>query len=399
MNMQQVARGWFVYDLTNSATDLAWVTMSFMAPQILLSLPGGIVADRMSKRRVIWVTQLMNGIATLALALIILAGIAEFSDFIIFGLINGAILALSFPARHAMVPSVLPRHLVFAGIALSSSAMNSARVMAPVFAGFLIALIAGGNKQSSFGVGIVFVVIAILYLFAVVMTLTISTPGDTHDNYTEKHPIQEIRDGFSYVWRHPTVFGLTLISILPFLFGFPLNTLLPAFNEDVLLGGPDDLGLLLSAMGIGAILGTIMLATTSDMKYKGVWLVASTIAWGIGVVSFGQLSVLVWSALALAAVGWISSWNTAMNRALLQQTVRPEMFGRVMSIEMMSHGLMPLGVLPISMLADEIGVDHAISISGLLLIASVFAIYLASPTIRHLMKPSPVIEAEEQHER
>ena len=391
MNMQQVARGWFVYDLTNSATDLAWVTMSFMLPQIFMALPGGVVADRLPKRRILWTSQFLNGSATLFLAVIILAGRAEFSDFIVFGIINGSILALSFPARHAMVPSVLPSPLVFAGIALSSSAMNFARVLAPVFAGFLIALIAAGDKNSALGVGTVYVVIALLYFVAVCMTLLIATPGDTHDNYEQKHPIQEIKDGFSYVWRHPTVFGLTLISILPFLFGFPLNTLLPAFNEDVLLGGPDDLGFLLSAMGIGAILGSLMLATTADMRYKGVWLVVSTIAWGIGVVLFGQLSALIWSALALACVGWLSSWNTAMNRALLQQNVRPEMFGRVMSIEMMSHGLMPLGVLPIGLLADTIGVAHAISISGVFLIVSVFITYASSPTIRHLMKPSQII--------
>ena len=396
MNMQQVARGWFVYDLTNSATDLAWVTMSFMVPQILLALPGGVVADRLSKRRVLWTSQLLNGMATFVMAVIILTGRAEFLDFIVFGVINGSILAVSFPARHAMVPSVLPPPLVFTGIALSSSAMNFARVLAPVLAGFLIAIIAGGDKNSTLGVGIVYIVIGLLYIFAVGLTMTISVPGETHDKYVQKHPIQEIRDGFYYVWRHPTVFGLTLLSILPFLFGYPLNTLLPAFNEDVLLGGPDDLGLLLSGMGIGAILGSLILASTADMRDKGLWLVASTIVWGVGVILFGQLSVLFWATLALALVGLLSSWNTAMNRALLQQNVRPEMFGRVMSIEMMSHGLMPLGVLPVALLADTIGVAHAISLSGLLLVASVFLVYVASPTIRHLMKPSPVMNAQEQ---
>ena len=391
MNMQQVARGWFVYDLTSSAMDLAWVTMSFMLPQILLSLPGGVVADRTSKRRILWLSQALNGIATLLLAIIVLTGNAEFSHFIIFGVINGSILAVSFPARHAMVPSVLPPNLIFIGIALSSSAMNIARVLAPTFAGFLIAIIAGGDKNSTLGVGSVFLVIAGLYFLAVASSLAISVSGATHEKYEPKHPLQEVRDGFYYVWRHPSVFGLTLLSILPFLFGYPLNTLLPAFSEDVLLGGPEDLGFLLSAMGIGAIAGSVTLATSGDMQRKGRWLVFSTIGWGVAVICFGQLNGLFWSAAAIACVGWLSSWNTAMNRGLLQQKVRPEMFGRVMSIEMMSHGLMPLGVLPIGFLADQIGVAHAVSISGVLLIASVFVTYATSPTIRHLMNQKTVV--------
>lgn len=387
MNMQMVARGWFVYDLTSSALDLAWVTMSFMLPQIFLALPGGVIADRTPKRVIIFWSQLLNFGAALVMSVLILAGKIEFYHFIVLGIFSGSILAISFPARHAMIPDVLRQSLVFSGIALNTSGMNFARVFAPALAGYLIFWIAQGDTTSAIGVGVVYIVITVLYLIASLFTLLVSVRGEPHDRYEQKHPLRDIQEGLAFVGRHPSVFALVLISILPFLFAFPLNTFLPAFNEEILNGGPDDLGVLLSVLGIGSIIGSLMLAMQGSLSRKGFWLVVTTFGWGVAVVVFGISKNLLLAAAVIGFVGWFSSWNGAMNRALTQAKTRPEILSRVLSIDMMSHGLMPLGLIPIGFIADYAGVDIAITVSGLLFIASVAILYLSTPTVRHLMKP------------
>ena len=175
---------------------------------------------------------------------------------------------------------------------------------------------------------------------------------------------------------------------MPFLFGFPLNTLLPAFNEDILNGGPKSLGILISAMGSGAILGSLVLAVSNDMDNKGRWLFVSTIAWGIGALIFGFLTNMLAAIVIVVVIGALSSWNMAMNRGMLQKNVQPQMFGLVMSIDMMSHGFMPFGVVPVGIVADVYGVDVAISFSGALLTISLGVLYFSTRTVKHLVKPA-----------
>ena len=175
---------------------------------------------------------------------------------------------------------------------------------------------------------------------------------------------------------------------MPFLFGFPLNTLLPAFNESVLGGGPDNLGILISAMGLGAILGSVLLAVSNGLDNKGRWLFVSTVLWGAAVVLFGLVTSFHFAVAVIGLVGALSSWNMAMNRGVLQKKVRPAMFGRVMSIDMMSHGLMPLGLVPVGIVADAFTVNIAIAFSGAMLLVSLLALYLSTRTLRHLMKPA-----------
>lgn len=164
MNMQIIARGWLVYALTSSATDLAWVTLSFMLPSVVFSLYGGVLADRLPKRGVIIIAQSMNCVATLLMALIIFRGEVSFWDFIWFGFFNGSVLALSMPARQAFVPELIPEKLIFTAMALNTTGWNLSRIIGPAFAGLLIAFLADGDKTSTYGVGIVYLVIAFILL-------------------------------------------------------------------------------------------------------------------------------------------------------------------------------------------------------------------------------------------
>lgn len=385
MNMQIVARGWLVYSLTSSALALAWVTLSFMLPQALFALWGGVVADRLSKRRIIVAAQSCNCALTFAMAAVILSGQVEIWHFLITGFANGTILALSMPARQAYIPELLSERLIITGMALNTTSWNLARILGPALAGLLIAVLADGER-STFGTGIVYCAIGVLYGLAALTTLGVRAPGLPRRRVTSS-PLQDALDGLRYVRAHPPVLGLILLSVVPFLFGMPLNTLLPAFNEQVLKGGPEDLGLLISCMGGGAIMGSLLLAALGNLRRRANWIIASALAWGVLTACFGAASQILVASAVVALIGLVSAWNMALNRGLLQTEVTPAMRGRIMSIDMMSHGLMPLGVLPISLIADRFGLQAALECAGGVFVIVILVLASGTRAVRVLREP------------
>lgn len=382
MNMQIIARGWLVYELTESPMDLAWVTLSFMLPTVIFSLLGGVLADRLPKRRIIALGQFSNFAATVVLGIIVITGNVTFWDFIWFGFFNGTVLALSMPARQAFVPELIAERLIFTAMALNTTGWNLSRIVGPALAGFLIAILAAGDTSSTWAVGIVYFVIAGLYLMSAITVLGVSRPGLIKEP-DGRSPLGDMTDALRYVWQRPPVTGLIALSIMPFLFGMPLNTLLPAFNHDVLGGGPDELGLLTSFTGIGAILGSLMLASMGSMRRKAASLIWSALLWGLFIMALAATANLLLALVALAVIGWLGSWNMSLNRGLLQMQVDDQMRGRVMSIDMMSHGLMPLGVLPIAAIAEYGGVSAGIMAGGALLAVSIALLWLI-PSVRQV---------------
>jgi MFS family permease len=389
MNMQIIARGWLVYTLTSSALDLAWVTLSFMVPTVAFSLLGGVLADRLPKKRIITLAQTLNCIATVVMGYIILAGNVTFWDFIWFGFFNGTVLALSMPARQAFVPELIPDRLIFTAMALNTTSWNLSRILGPALAGFLIAWVADGDTSSAYGVGIVYFMIAALYLISAITMMLVSKPGISQQTSAQKSPLTDMADGMRYVWQHPPVLGLILLSIVPFLFGMPLNTLLPAFNEDILLGGPEDLGLLMSAMGLGAIVGSLGLAYIGEVQNKAAWLIGTCVGWGAFTSAFGMATTVGLAAVLIGFIGLISAWNMSLNRGLLQMQVEDHMRGRIMSIDMMSHGLMPLGVIPISIIAEQHTVAVALIAAGGAFIVSVLLLALFARSVRQVDTEPP----------
>lgn len=392
MNMQMIARGWLVYTMTSSAMDLAWVTLAFMVPQVFFSLWGGVLADRFRKRRILVGGQTLNCVATLFMATIIITDNVTFWHFIWFGMFNGAVLAFSIPARHAFVPELVPRRLIFTAMALHTTGMNFARILGPVIAGFLIAWVASGDTSSTFGVGIVYYMIAVLYLVAAVTILFVSKPGAPHEQLP-KSPLHDLLEGLAYVRANPPVFGLIMLSVVAFLFGMPLNTLLPAFNEDILGGGSDDLGLLMSGMGVGAIAGSLILASAGELKRKRRWLIGTCFGWAAATAALAFATSLPVAMLVVAVFGWMSAWNMALNRGLIQSQVDMRMRGRVMSIDMMSHGLMPLGMIPLGWIADTFGVASALAVSGTLFALAVAALKWLSPAVQRVGRPVVAVGA------
>lgn len=383
MNMQLVAQGWLVYEMTSSPIQLTWVTLSFMLPQVFFSLIGGVLADRIRKKPLIGWSPIVNGIATIYLTAVIFSGAVTFWHFIAIGVLNGTLMALSIPARTALIPEIVGESRIFNAMAFNTAAWNLSRILGPALAGFMIAQIADGDTTSTYGVGWVYVVITALYFFSGSSVLLITHSGEPTQP-AKNSALQDTLEGLRYVINSPIVGGLILLSILPFLFGLSINTLLPAFNTDVLLAGPDTLGLLMTGMGIGAIVGSLVLAKLSGLRRKGRWLIATNLLWGLSVALFGLTETFLWAFLMISFMGFVSAINMSMNRSLVQLQVDQHMRGRIMSIDLMSHGLMPIGVLPIGYIAEHVSVAAALVTSGGILILTTVIAALALPAVRRI---------------
>jgi MFS family permease len=383
MNMQLVAQGWLVYEMTVSPIKLAWVTIAFMMPQVLFSPLGGVLADRLPKKPVILWAQFLNGVATLAMAMIIFSGRVEFFDFIWVGFLNGAVLALSIPARTAFIPELVGEPLMFNAMAFNTASWNLSRILGPALAGYVIALFAAGDTSSEFGVALVYVVLSVLYFVSSVTVLLIRHSGLPRPRRSAG-PWHDLVEGMRYVAHSPVVGGLILLSIMPFLFGLSINTLLPAFSSEVLAGGADDLGLLMTGMGLGAIGGSLLLAKLGDLGRKGFWLFLTSALWGVGVAAFANTTTQLAALIAVGFVGFISAVNMSMNRGVVQLQVAQEMRGRIMSIDMMSHGLMPLGMLPVGWIAEHHGVRAGLTASGLILVVATAILWFALAEVRRI---------------
>ena len=270
---------------------------------------------------------------------------------------------------------------MFNAMAYNTASWNLSRILGPALAGYMIAMFADGDTTSSYGVGLVYFVLSALYLTSCVTVVFLRhdglpTPGQ------KKSPLKDIREGLEYVFNSSVVGGLILLSIIPFLFGLSINTLLPAFNSDVLKGGADDLGLLMTAMGAGAIAGSLVLANLGSLTHKGYWLLLTGTFWGIGIVLFSLCSSYKYALICMAVVGFISSINMAMNRSIVQLQVSQNMRGRIMSIDMMSHGLMPLGMLPIGWIAEEVSIQAGLATSGVILAVVTILLGIKMPKVR-----------------
>lgn len=362
--------------------DLGWVTMSFMLPTVLFALWGGALADRVRKRRIIVAAQLLNTLATLLMAAIVLSGRVGFWDFIWFGFFNGAVLALSMPARQAFVPELVSERLIFTAMALNTTSWNLSRILGPAFAGLMIAVLADGDTGSTGAVGVLYLLIAGLYLLSAITMLGVSVPGRIKPA-DGKGLADDVLAGLVYVRSEPVVLVLILLSLVPFLFGMTVNTLLPAFNQDVLGGGPEDLGFLVSTMGGGAIIGSLLMASMGGLRRKGFWLLVSMLLWGAVTVLFGMAQSMIWALLGMVVIGWVSAWNMSLNRGLLLQQAAAPMRGRILSIDMMSHGLMPLGVIPVTLVAEYSSVGTGLVFSGVAFLLAT-ALLLMMPTVRRL---------------
>lgn len=373
MNMQMIARGWFMYELTNSGLLLGLQGAATGVPMLLLALFGGTLADRLPKRRILTACQAAMAAGSLVIALLIWSGGILWWHLILASTLQGSVFAFMMPTRQAMISELVTPRLLFNAISLNAGTMNANRVIMPAVAGFLIA---------GLGVASVYFVMAALYVLSLVVLLFLRATSPTVP-VRRMTIVGEMRQTFGYVSHRRHILSLLAIAFVTVVFGLPFQHLLPMFTADVFNAGSEGLGILISLMGVGALTGSILTASLGDYQRKGLLLIVLTTVFGIGLLVFSFSSIFLLSLVLIVPVGIGQSARQTVNTTLVQANVDSEMRGRVMSLLMMEVGLQPLGLLPISAAADIVGAPVVIAFCGTVISAYCVWAFLFQPAVRY----------------
>jgi len=205
-----------------------------------------------------------------------------------------------------------------------------------------------------------------VYLFSIICFAMIRLDEDVSPR-SRKRMTEDIREGLSYARRDSTLRGLIIMLFVPSLFGFPYQTLLPAWAREALDVGSDDLGYLMMMMGVGALTGSLFLASLKNVKRRGALLLAMSLIWGISIALFSKTSSYGLALPSIFVIGAMNAVFMSLDMTLLQVYSSAEMRGRIMSLGLMTFGLMPLSAIPFGIIAEGIGTDNSLMISGILL--------------------------------
>jgi MFS family permease len=356
--MQQITRGWLILRMTHdSPLALSLVMMSFALPLTFASVLGGALADRFSRKHIIMMSQSGNCILTFLLATLDVTGLIRFWHLMVLGFMNGTLAAFNMPSRQSLISDIVPERSLMNAISLNSAGVNTTRIVGPAVAGILIIYMETAG---------VFYLIAFIHGFSALCTAMIRA-GKKPVDRPAKGVAMDIREGFHYALGDSTLFGLVIMGLVPALFGFPYLALLPAWAREVLNVQSDGLGLLMTSMGLGSVTGTLILASLRQLKRRGAFLLANSMTWGICLVLFSQSTSYSTALPFLFLVGLMSGVFMSLNMTLMQFYSSTEMRGRIVSMAMMTIGIMPLSAVPFGVIAEKMGTSSSLALSGLFL--------------------------------
>ncbi len=354
--MQNTAQGWLVYQLTGSKVLLGTVAAVGSLPMLVLSVWGGSLADRHSKRNVVFFTQ--SGMMLLAFAFAALVGSGYIRPWhiVVLSALVGVAMAFDMPARQAFMVEMTNREDLMNAVSLNSSIVNGARVVGPAMAGFLMARV---------GMTWCFLLNGLSFIAVIVGLLMMRLPKFVRQAQTHSTGMH-VLEGFRYVARHRRVRILLLLFGVVGVFGWSYSVLLPAYATDILHVGEGGYSALLSANGLGALLGALTVATYGNrvrprfMILGGLWLFSASLVLLAVVRSY----LLVLSCMAVGGWGMLLYFSTT--NTLIQTSVSDDMRGRVMGIwALVFGGMMPLGGLESGLLSQAVGVPWTIAVGAL----------------------------------
>jgi MFS family permease len=371
--MQQVGQGWLALELTNNAFLVGLVAAAGSFPVLLLSLYGGVVADRRSKLRIVIVCQALLLLEAAALWWFTWAGRMNFGWLLALTTIGGVISAFEIPARQAMTVELVSREDLVDAIALNSGGFNLARIVGPSIAAIILA---------KFGLAWCFGINALSY-FAVLASLSlIRLPPWTPVQYLIS-PFAQLKQGLDYIRSSRSVSGLMGVIAIYSIFGFQYLTMMPVVARDVLHTGASGYGLLLTFVGIGALTGALALAGLGGRIKRGRLFNATAYAFAGLTILFSLVRSVHLAAFMLLFLGLTMLINGALANGILQSVVPDELRGRVMATYVFVYvGFTPFGSFIAGTVARFVGVQWAIFSGGVVMLAYSIWAFWKYPEIR-----------------
>ncbi|RKY33317.1 MAG: MFS transporter [Candidatus Omnitrophota bacterium] len=373
--IQIVAQSWLVFQLTKSEFLLGLVGFLTHIPVFFLSLFGGVMADRANRKVILMVTQVSFMLMAFVLAFLTQRGLITPLQIMFIAVLNGIIMAFDAPSRQAVVVNLVDKKNLLNAIALNSVAFNSSRIIGPVLAGILVAVI---------GMSGCFYVNAFSFTAMIIALALIQINGNPLNNKNHG-PLKDLCEGLSAVKNNRQILILMSMVAVSSLFGIPYIILMPVFADNILKVGISGLGYLMSFSGVGAVVGALILAGLGDFKFKGKLLGISMVIFAFSLILLSLSRNYAFSFISLAFIGASSVTAVSLINTILQGIVTDEIRGRVMSVFMFTFaGFMPFGNLLAGSLAQVFGVSQALLINGIICAIFFLSLNLFYPKIKNL---------------
>jgi len=370
--MDQMTRGWLMYELTGSALQLGLATALRGLPLLFFGILAGAVADRSNRKSQLIVAQVTNAILNVLLATLVLLHRVQPWHVYVTGFLAGTVQAFQQPARQTLISDIVgARHLLNA-LALNAMALNVARALGPAAAGLLIAFIgAHGSYYTQ----------AAMFVLATLWTMQMAIPERSPESAAVRREpfMRSIVAGLAFVVQDPDIRLLMILAHGPLTLGMPYMSLMPIFAKDVLHGGARLQGFLLTIIGIGSVLGALGVASIRRRYSYGSSVIIGALTFGVTLFGFASARNLMLSSICAFGVGVCVVAYQTQNQTMLQLLAPREMRGRVMSIFLLNRGLVPLGTFVGGVLAEHLGGPLALQIMSLAVLCVVVLVSLLTP--------------------
>ncbi|MEY2930421.1 MAG: hypothetical protein RL033_1170 [Pseudomonadota bacterium] len=383
--MRQAALLWQVSLLVpaeQKALALGGVGLVRFVPLLICSLFAGVVADALDRRRVMLVTNSVLGVVSALLALLTWSGQATLGGVYALAALTAAVGTFDNPARNALFPTLVPREALPNAISLNSILFQAASVLGPLIGGVVIA---------THGVGLVYALDAVSFLFLVASVRALKVPAPAATARRARFELRAIWDGFAFVFGRPLIRSTMLLDFFATFFASS-TTLLPIFAQDVLLVGAHGYGLLSAATAVGAVLTSLaMAALVERIERRGRVLVAAVVLYGLVTAAFGVSRVFWLSFLCLMVSGAADTVSTVLRNVLRQLETPDELRGRMTSVNMMFFvGGPQLGEVEAGLVAQRFGPASAVVSGGLGCVLAALWLALRTPALRHYRRSATV---------
>ena len=357
--MQMLARGILVYEITGSYALTGIVSVGFAPALLIGSVLSGTITERIERRTIIQATQFGQVGIAMAIGLLILTDLIVWQYILVASILQGAVFAFMMPARQVVIPKIVGMELMSNAMSLNSAAMSFTSMVAPAVGGVLYGFIGAEG---------VYFLVAALNVAAIGLTALLPQfPPDP--NAPRRSILSNTAEGFAYVRRHRTLMSVIIFVALGTILSMPFRMLIPAISSDIFDASSFKTGVLVAVMGVGSLIGALAIAALREGQKRGLVLMASAFVSAFGLVVFAGLPFYWVGLIVMIFMGVGESGRFALGQALSMELTDDEHRARVASLFQMTFGLMPLGILPVSLAMELYGAEKTLFVLALILFA------------------------------
>ncbi len=371
--MQNIALGWLILIITNSPFLLGLNAFLAQIPSLVFSLPGGTIADRLDRRKLMLTTQ--SAMMLLALLLAILTSFRQvtLTEILLISSLTGIATALNYPAYQALIPDLVPHEDLLNAIALNSAQFNMSRAIGPTVAGLAL---------GALGAAACFYLNTVSYLALIIALLMITIPP------VQKRPgpefLSAMFDGIRYVNEHRPVVVLLTVPAFLSLFGLPFVVLMPVVARNMIKVGASGLGYLMGGAGAGAVVAALAIAAKGTIEHRGRLILTSATLFSLSLILLAGSRTFWWAFLLLVVMGATIVGTLTLTNMTLLMTTPQQLRGRIMSMYYIAMtGLLPFGSLQAGTVAQELGTRFALALGGAVCLVYFLILQFSLNRLRH----------------